>query len=193
MESFFVDDADMHKKDSLILSLIPDLQLKISEFLSVPDVKRLKWSCKDVNANIDMVTMITDIGRTDWKDDYDWKYFGMRLSSIRLRPLISYNDDLARPAILSFECKDQGWGNRKGRIGISELPNSQPTVAGGKEVGTIVAQSPIAEHEWGSAVLKFIPKNGFSYYLSYRVGEHGGHKLFMRSAKLQSVCIGGVE
>ena len=192
MESMI--DNDTKRLSSIHAILGPDMLFKISEFLTVPDVKRFKWSCKDINRNIHMTTMITKIGSTFFYDDR-WNFrgsFGMKLSSIRLTPLlIPGNNAYACPAVLTFRYKS--WKENGGRICISELPDSQPAVAGGEEVGNIVAQCPEAETERRNMVLTFLPKRGFSYHLSYKTGGVTRllrNDVFILSAKLYSVCIG---
>lgn len=100
-----------------------------------------------------------------------------------------------------FTCnyKDQGWGNRKGNVYITELvvpsansttdstecnyyPEDDDTFIG----SNIVVQSDTAEHTLSFLCLKFKPKPGVRYAICYKVGGGGGHELHIVDPMLKS-------
>ena len=92
---------------------------------------------------------------------------------------------------IQFVCdfKDQGWGNRKGRLYIREDKSKN------NYDGTIVARSLIAEHHKTSLKLTFQPKPGKNYTMCYEVGGGGGHELIVKNPCFRQLlyCDEGVE
>ena len=104
---------------------------------------------------------------------------------VEIDPILFRSD--VHSMIFSCEYKDQGWGNRKGKIYVTEkddgfLANDV------YDIGTVIAESPTAEHHTQSLVLKFIPKLGARYAICYKVGGGGGHELFITNAKVRSAA-----
>jgi hypothetical protein len=76
---------------------------------------------------------------------------------------------------LNSSWKDQGWGNRKGRVVVtSSIYAFTPD---------IVVNSWIAEHRLSQLELKVQP--GKKYYLMYRAGGGGGHSLHVSDITLK--------
>ncbi|OEU11351.1 hypothetical protein FRACYDRAFT_245705 [Fragilariopsis cylindrus CCMP1102] len=94
-----------------------------------------------------------------------------------------YFSHLIHSVKLSCIYRDQGWGNRKGQIYITEKSNQelQQSERDYKDVGRIIAESPLAEHHETKCELIFKPKPGFMYCLCYRF-----HTLIVRDIKLES-------
>lgn len=91
--------------------------------------------------------------------------------------------------LFTCEYKDQGWGNRKGNVYITELPNDTdyPVDEDDTFIGSnIVAQSDTAEHTISFLCLKFKPKPGVRYAICYKVGGGGGHELHIVDPMLKA-------
>lgn len=95
-----------------------------------------------------------------------------------------------------FTChyRDQGWGNRKGVIYITELSESQQEEEDHANADVrrnhrdkVIVQSDTAQHYDLFLCLKFKPKPGVQYAICYKVGGGGGHELYIDHSKLKSV------
>eukprot|EP00541_Cyclophora_tenuis_P007351 CAMPEP_0116560624 /NCGR_PEP_ID=MMETSP0397-20121206/11100_1 /TAXON_ID=216820 /ORGANISM="Cyclophora tenuis, Strain ECT3854" /LENGTH=248 /DNA_ID=CAMNT_0004086615 /DNA_START=9 /DNA_END=751 /DNA_ORIENTATION=+ len=76
--------------------------------------------------------------------------------------------------------RDQGFGNRKGRLIISTNRDEC-------NQDSIVLQSEIAEHDEGPLELEFKVHPTVQYYLWCLVGSGGGHQLFVRQLRVEYV------
>lgn len=81
---------------------------------------------------------------------------------------------------LCIRWRDQGFGNRKGQVWIVGRPTNVPF---DEDVsfhgGTVVCESPLAEHTMQNYRMTFVPQQGHVYHLFYRIGSGGGHALQM--------------
>ena len=97
--------------------------------------------------------------------------------------------------ILTCDWKDQGWGNRKGKMflvaqdkpnGDNITPNhlaSMPFMG-----GRIIWESPTkAEHRTTSLTVSFSPQPNEVYQLWHRIGGGGGHSIHIRNIKLHKL------
>uniref|UniRef100_A0A7S2WKB2 Uncharacterized protein n=1 Tax=Eucampia antarctica TaxID=49252 RepID=A0A7S2WKB2_9STRA len=84
--------------------------------------------------------------------------------------------NLVHSVIITFDYKDQGWGNSKSSISIVE----------NDDTNNLVVQSPTAKHHTTHCQLVFNPKPGCTYALAYIVGGGGGHHLYAQNVKLSS-------
>lgn len=101
----------------------------------------------------------------------------------------------SRPHSVTLTCRwrDQGWGERKGRLYIvgetksilsqdkqqqhDNETNEKDLFHGGK----VICESPLAPHEFTMMDLSFAPKINEKYYLWYRCGGGGGHLLMVEN------------
>lgn len=162
-----------------------EIHLRISSFLSVPDVLAYESSCKKIRSNINLKRLdqatLTHI--TDLRERGDRLTGGQKRLWIRFEPILFPN--LIHTVVFTCECKDQGWGNRKGRIFIAELPKGGE-VHSDTNFGMIVVQSSTAEHYFSKCRLEFKVNPDCDYALFYSVGGGGGHELFARNAELSA-------
>ena len=85
---------------------------------------------------------------------------------------------VAHSMVLSMRWRDQGWGNRKGRVIV--VAKNEDEVRNEKRVGRrVIFSSDIAPHEFEELQIIFKPKEKESYHLWYFVGGGGGHGLFI--------------
>ncbi len=160
-----------------------EIIIRFASFLSVDDVSKYQSSCKYLKKTINLnvlhrasPTKILDLAeRGDVRSGDKVKYW------TTLTPFLF--PSLIHTVKLAFDYRDQGWGNRKGNIYITETSQNMNQE---DDIGTIVAKSPTAEHIESRCVLKFKPKIGSNYNLYYRVGGGGGHELFVRNVKVES-------
>mmetsp|Transcript_25702 Transcript_25702/g.60256 ORF Transcript_25702/g.60256 Transcript_25702/m.60256 type:complete len:234 (+) Transcript_25702:59-760(+) len=89
-------------------------------------------------------------------------------------------DAFVHSSILSFVYVDQGWGNKKGTVAVSEICLADHTERR-------VATSPIADHRPGRCDLHFNPRSGFCYGVCYQVGGGGGHTLSVRNIFVHTI------
>ena len=100
---------------------------------------------------------------------------------VRRKFALSCEDAAVHSSKLSFVYEDQGWGNRKGIVYVSELNSLSEN-----DTENIIARSPVAEHSSGRWELVFKPKKGFFYGVCYSVGGGGGHTLSVRNISVRS-------
>ena len=78
--------------------------------------------------------------------------------------------------------RDQGWGNRKGRVVItSDVHDLTPNIE---------VNSGLAQHSASQLNLEFKVQPGKKYYLMYMVGGGGEHSLHVRNIKLKFLIHG---
>jgi len=88
-----------------------------------------------------------------------------------------------------FSClwKDQGWGNRKGRIYITGCEDLDSPF---KDEDVVCCTDFDAEHDWKPLRLQFLVEEGKRYFVWYKVGGGGGHELFLRNPVVHSLIYG---
>jgi hypothetical protein len=92
--------------------------------------------------------------------------------------------------VLTCQWNDQGWGNRKGVLFVVAVPANDDLNADSVsliENGQIVYESPLAPHEQAPLRMSFNYSPSKSYYLWYRVGGGGGHRLTVRNLTVHAV------
>lgn len=158
-----------------------EINIRIASFLSVPDVIKYQNSCKYLKRtiNLNILHKASPIEINDLHETGDYKTGHKIRPWTRITPLLFQS--LTHTVKLTCVYKDQGWGNQKGNIYITEMQNSND-----QEIGKIIATSPTAEHQETRCRLLFEPKPGCTYGLCYKAGGGGGHELFVRNVKLES-------
>lgn len=158
-----------------------DVSIRVASFLSLTDAMNFQNSTRRIRRAIRLNRLHEAVsGDTICEFNEDGDYHNG--DNIHLKETFAsfLSQGLIHSVKLSFRYKDQGWGNRKGRVHITERN------AGDENIGRIVKSSPIAKHHEEKCELVFRSKRGFSYGLCYQVGGGGGHKLFVRDIKLES-------
>jgi hypothetical protein len=92
--------------------------------------------------------------------------------------------------VLRCQWRDQGFGNQKGALFVvavpaSDDPNEQTLES--IENGTIVYESPLAPHQQESFQFSFAHSPEKAYYLWYRVGGGGGHRLLVHNLSMRTL------
>jgi hypothetical protein len=91
---------------------------------------------------------------------------------------------------LTFRWRDQGRGNRKGRVWVVGRHRHAPIVPDQRfQGGRIVCESPVAPHDTEDCKMTFLTSamEGELYQLWYRVGGGGGHQLMLLEGRLHTV------
>jgi hypothetical protein len=161
----------------------PEINIRISSFLSVPDVVNFQSSCKYLQKTISLNILENAIPFkiNDIHESGDYRTGDrMRLWTKLPSPILQTSTHTVK---VTCSFKDQGWGNRKGNLFITEFDNDRE---GDDAIGQTIVTSPRAEHHETFCELEFSPKIGVTYALTYRVGGGGGHELYARSLKVVS-------
>lgn len=161
----------------------PEINIIISSFLSVPDVVKFQSSSKYLKKTIGLNILHhpSPIKINDIRENGDSRTGDSVRLWTKLPPIILQTSTHTVKLTCSF--KDQGWGNRKGNLFITEFQNDRE---GDQALGKKIATSPTAGHQWTSCGLIFKPKIGITYAFAYKVGGGGGHELHTRDLKLES-------
>jgi hypothetical protein len=167
-----------------------EIHIAIASFLGVNDVVNYQSCNKQLRRmiNLHRLDRPSPIGIIDSKSQ---TYRGVddRIHPKQIIGTSFYFSNLIHSVKFSCNFLDQGWGNRKGYIFISEKPNQEQQ----QGIGRMIARSPLAEHHETKCELIFKPKPGFTYGLCYLIGGGGGHELIVRDIKLvsfvHSACI----
>lgn len=169
-----------------LLSIGPDIKKRITDYLGPEDAISFSRTCKIVHDDLDL-KILTDV--------YS---YSKHLDAVEqnFRPLDYHEGDKERiwfrffPIVLKnpihtikFTCyaKDQGWGNRKGRIYVRQDKNEN------NYQGDIVAESPLLDHEEMYVSLQFRPEYEKKYTLCYVIGGGGGHELYVKYPKVYTL------
>mmetsp|Transcript_23711 Transcript_23711/g.35172 ORF Transcript_23711/g.35172 Transcript_23711/m.35172 type:complete len:176 (-) Transcript_23711:194-721(-) len=161
---------------------IPDAIFRyITGFLEVSDALSFQSTCKTLKNIINLG--FRDMELQDFHESGPYHDYMLR-RWVEINPIMVRSD--VHSMIFSCEYKDQGWGNRKGKIYITEKEDGFSNDV--YDIGAKIAESPTAEHRTRRLVLKFRPKPGATYAISYFVGGGGGHELFITNAKVKSVA-----
>ena len=163
---------------------IPDEILRtITGLLIVSDALSFQSTCKTMKNTISLGSMKRAIPRELQTFHISPPHDDSRKRWVEIDPILFRSD--VHSMIFSCEYKDQGWGNKKGKIYITEK-DDEFLANDVYDIGTVIAESPIAKHHMKSLVLKFRPKPGSRYAICYKVGGGGGHELFITNAKVRS-------
>ena len=98
--------------------------------------------------------------------------------------------------VLSCQWRDQGFGNRKGTLFVVAVPavdDPNEETLDSIENGTIVYESPLAPHAQESIQFSFAYSPEKAYYLWYRVGGGGGHRLYVENLSMRTLIYDDAE
>jgi len=92
---------------------------------------------------------------------------------------------------VSMIWKDQGWGNRKGKLFVVAEEKNQPYDRSSQRFGggRLLYTSEIAPHEEHTLGITFQPKENETYHIWYVVGGGGGHSLSLFSVIIQALLL----
>jgi len=160
-----------------------EINIRVASFLSVQDIMKYQSSCKYLKNDINLNILHKELPNLSQSGSYD--HGDEIIHWVTLTPFLFPN--LIHTIHVTFDFRDQGWGNRKGVIYIMEEKYvGHGHNSGCIDKGTIIAMSPTAEHHETKCSLSFKPKKGFIYNLCYKVGGGGGHELHVRNMKVES-------
>mmetsp|Transcript_8543 Transcript_8543/g.14983 ORF Transcript_8543/g.14983 Transcript_8543/m.14983 type:complete len:301 (-) Transcript_8543:155-1057(-) len=150
-------------------NLLDDIPPLIAGYLPPLDAIDLSRTCRKLQSQLSLTAtprrrILTGFIRHDSNDD---RHYGFQI------PIIS--QVAVHSILVSMTWKDQGWGNRKGRVFV---------VAGG---GRVVYSSGIAPHNLEQFSFTFEPRQNESYHLWYNVGGGGGHSLRLSNVSVQAL------
>ena len=169
---------------STIMEIPPEINFEVASFLSTHDVIQFQNSCKYLKNSIHLnllhnisLTKIQSLKTHGNYHDGDRIQYWTTLTPFRFSNLI-------RTVHVTFDYKDQAWGNRKGYVYITEKDLYQEN--NNQEIGTIIATSPLAEHHITKCTLSFNPRNDKTYHLYCKVGGGGGHMLYVHNIEVKA-------
>lgn len=163
----------------------PDIKKRITDFLSPWDAISLSKTCRTIHSDLDLRILIDDYSYSrSLKKEHNFRPMDYHEGEreriwFRLFPIVLTNP--IHTMKFSFSAKDQGWGNRKGRIFIRQDKNEN------NYQGDIVAEAPLIAHEEKEMYLEFRPEQGQKYTMCYVIGGGGGHELYIRDPKIQTL------
>ena len=180
MASTTVNKMSNSKSNSNMEEFSKEIHLAIASFLGVNDVVNYQSCTKQLRKMIHLhrLNRPSPISIKNGSKSQSYR------CRIHVKTIIGspfYFSNLIHSVKLSCYYRDQGWGNRKGQIFITEKSNQEL-----QQSERITAESPLAEHHETKCELIFKPKPGFMYCLCYRIGDGGGHTLIVRDIKLES-------
>ena len=185
-----------------------ELKRRIASFLSPLDTVALSSTCRSLRQTLylrDLPSIgLRSAAFTPGNNDEDGELIqkGFRIPVLFPQHLHSIS--------LSFRWRDQGWGNRKGRIWIvaersvlpeeDEDPGDESTIEDEEEglndattsvatvfdlPGRVVYASDVAEHALSRVDVVWGPSDhNESYHVYYKVGGGGGHLLFLEQIQV---------
>jgi len=167
------------QNDPLHLLQIPSEILKegIIRFSETRDALNFQATCKNMKKLIDLALLQNALPFMIKNESFRDMDDGWHLWEI-LTPIFP---DKISSVIFTCVFKDQGWGNRKSAISISEIDATT------REIIIIVVQTPIAEHHLTDAHLTYMPNPSKLYALCYKVGGGGGHQLIATDPKVSTI------
>lgn len=147
----------------------------IASYCSTVDAVRLSQASRKTRLALSLLTVDCKI----W-DEQRWVgSLDDRPQFVRQIPIV-VSGQLLQSIRLCCVWRDQGWGNRKGRLFVS----TSKTVF---SQDSVVVQSDEAQHDDDTLVLEFKPRQGMEYYLWRFVGQGGGHRLVVQDLEAQHV------
>jgi hypothetical protein len=156
-----------------------DMYTKIADYLDCPeDALALGRTCKQIKDDLNLAilddTYSNQLSNQHWIDGV----VSVETVWFKFLHILPYN----QVHTVQFRCKfkDQGWGNRKGTLGIKE-----DDIDGSNDSHKCVASSPTAEHHETDLILEFQPKPGHTYTMFRYVGQGGGHQLFVTNPSIR--------
>jgi hypothetical protein len=167
-----------------------DICRQIADFLEVFDAVSFKITCNAMKDAISLGILHDSFpALQDLRAHGDVRSGDTILTWVEIAPILFL--PLAHTVIFKCTYVDQGWGNRKGKIYISETESNSGSEFlndNSRTIGLkIIATSPTADHEEKTLILKFKPKAGARYAICYKAGGGGGQQLFIKNPKIQSI------
>lgn len=179
---------------SIADSLIPEILKNISMFLGFRDALKFSTSSKRLHQSIGLGAVNHAVffpllvqARASWRDrddnDHIWR---------NIDPIFP---DRVHSIHFSCQIKDQGWGNRKGRLYISEVDDTEwksyleneNQIKSNAIREKWIFKSPVSDHNFTTLQFEFKPLPGKVYSIWYKVGGGGGHELQVEDVKIQSL------
>mmetsp|Transcript_7912 Transcript_7912/g.11410 ORF Transcript_7912/g.11410 Transcript_7912/m.11410 type:complete len:275 (-) Transcript_7912:1126-1950(-) len=165
----------------------------LATFLDTTDIFTYSRTCKQLknDLGLSVLNFSTNLSK-EWAASYHDGDTPRKDDMLPVFPL----QHMTHSVMFSCLWKDQGWGNRKGKIFIVEEPNDPDGMEHTRHnlndaaYYNKVAESGIAEHDETELRLFFHPQPNRKYYLWYRVGGGGGHELYLKSAHVKQVVYG---
>jgi len=179
---------------SIADTLIPEILKNISMFLDSRDALNFQTSSKILHQSIGLAVVNHAVffpqleqARPSWHNCDDSDHIWRNIDQIF--------PDRVHSIHFSCQIKDQGWGNRKGHLYISEVDDTEWTsyLVTEQEINTNaisekwIFRSPVSDHNFTTLQFEFKPLPGKVYSIWYRVGGGGGHALQIEDVKIQSL------
>jgi len=166
---------------------LPDeIMPKIAGYLPPLDTIHLNNTSKILHSKLSLTSscprqILTKFSRGDCDDDL---HYGFQV------PVP--HQFSCHSVLLSLVWRDQGWGNRKGRIVIeAEEKSHVPRTSGRRcDNGRVVHTSGTAPHSAKRLGITFQPKESETYHLWYAVGGGGGHNVHLSNVRIQILVLG---
>jgi len=165
---------------------LPDeIMPTIAGYLPPVDTIRLNSTSKTLHSKLSLTTscprqILTKFFRRDCDDDL---HYGFQVP-------VPYQVS-CHSVLLSLVWRDQGRGNRKGKIVIEAEEKSAVPRTSGRRFGDgrVVHASGIAPHTAKKLGIEFQPKENETYHLWYAVGGGGGHNVHLYNVHIQTLVL----
>jgi len=168
------------EQNSKLIELPADLQKQLCLFLGAQEASiGLSFTCKDIYNGLGISLLKSHPPHLTLDPINSHEQGNSFVKGPEIPILFRY-----KTALVTFCCKwkDQGWGNRKGRIEIREGDRKR-----------MVAKSPTAEHSKTNLCLTFEPKHNEKYYIYFLVGGGGGHSLHVTDIRIKQLIYDGLS
>jgi hypothetical protein len=177
------------------------LKERIALFLEPREAYRLSKTCRQLHS---------DLGLSVLSPPYEYLFSQVWVGETMTGDLPRRSEEIPilsiRPHSIGLQCrwKDQGYGDRKGRLYVIGEPkrtlifeeknrsdHSETNAMRNKEEeeeatnlapfegGSLVYESPLAPHTFSNLKVTFVPRPNETYHLWYRCGGGGGHLLMV--------------
>lgn len=174
------------------LNIPLELKRRVACFLSPRDAIQVSRTCTTLRNSLALSSMEPQVAlfeRVNRVGDYD---DGDRPRHLFRLPLFNRR---AHSVAISFQWRDQGWGNQKGEVFITE--NGQDNVIQHDQFlggGTVIYRSPApAPHQLEPVRIEFSPSDGRWYHFWYKAGGGGGHSLFLQQGFLRTIIFDDIR
>jgi len=149
---------------------------RVLSFLTAKDALSFARTSKE-NKDASCLSILDPVklhdGTVPWYGSYSTGDNKYRWKEIHM-PVTSHTHSV------QFSCiwKDQGSGDRKGRLYIAGSCKSKGSF---RDDDVVCCTHSDAEHEYQPLRLRFVPEEGKRYFVWYKVGAGGGHQLYIRN------------
>ena len=171
--------GDIIDQESVLCTLLEETLLNIVEFLPLIDIIHLSQTCKELRAKLPfyLILKVKDVCRSG---PYDGDFCPEKWFE---GPKINYR---VKDMNISMKWKDQGSGNRKGRIWLEILRDEKVCLASSNFL------CGLAKHEWDEVNVHLTEEDalvrdfepGDRYRFMRNVGGGGGHALYVQNFKV---------